>query len=137
MNEKERSMPPATGGISLLVVFAVLCLTVFALMSLSTVQADRRLADASLQAVEDYYAADCEAWRILALLLAGETPEGVIGEAGVYAYTCPISGTQNLEIEVKVNPDGGEYTILRWQAGPIREKSEAEGMGLWDGTFGN
>ena len=135
MNKKERFSPPTTGGISLLVVFAVLCLTVFALMSLSTVQADRRLADASLQAVEDYYAADCEAWRILALLLEGETPEGVAKEAGVYVYTCPISGTQDLEIEVKVNPDDGEYTILRWQAVPIREKSETGGMGLWDGTL--
>ena len=135
MNEKERFTLPATGGISLLVAFAVLCLAVFALMSLSMVQADRRLADASLQAVEDYYAADCEAWRILALLLEGETPEGVTVETGVYAYTCPISDTQDLEIEVKVNPDSGEYTILRWQAVSIREESETGGMGLWDGTL--
>ena len=38
--------------------FAVLCLTVFALLSLTTVRADVRLADASVQAVSDYYAAD-------------------------------------------------------------------------------
>ena len=46
--------PPAVGGVSLLVVFAVLCLTVFALLSLTTVRADVRLADASAQAVSDY-----------------------------------------------------------------------------------
>lgn len=133
MNEKERFSPPTTGGISLLVVFAVLCLTVFALMGLSTVQADRRMADASLQAIEDYYMADCEAWRVLALMLEGETPEGVTQDAGVYAYTCPISETQDLEVEVSI--DGEEYTILRWQAVSRREESEPEGMELWDGTL--
>ena len=39
--------PPPVGGASLLVVFAVLCLTVFALLSLSTVRANERLSEAS------------------------------------------------------------------------------------------
>ena len=69
--------PPALGGSSLLVAFAVLALTVFALLSLSTVRADVRLADASAQAVTDYYAADCQAQEILARLRSGETVEGV------------------------------------------------------------
>lgn len=113
--------------------FAVLCLTVFALMSLSTVQANRRMADASSQAVEDYYTADCEAWRVLALLLEGEMPEGVTQEDSVYAYTCPISQTQDLEVEVSL--DGKGYTILRWQAVPRHEEIEPGGMELWDGTL--
>lgn len=132
MNEKERFSMPTTGGVSLLVVFAVLCLTVFALMSLSTVQADSRLADASLLAVSDYYAADCEAWRILALLMEGERPEGVMQDNGVYSYTCPISETQNLEVEVQL--DGRNYTIMRWQAVSGRVGNEAESLNLWDGT---
>ena len=49
MAKEKRFSPPAVGGISLLVVFAVLCLTVFALLSLTTVQADVRLYDASAQ----------------------------------------------------------------------------------------
>lgn len=40
MNERQRFSPPAVGGSSLLVIFAVLCLTVFAMLSLSTVQAN-------------------------------------------------------------------------------------------------
>ena len=51
---KERFSPPALGGSSLLVVFAVLCLTVFALLSLSTVRADGRLGDAAADAVAGY-----------------------------------------------------------------------------------
>lgn len=79
MAERKKSgmAPPALGGSSLLVAFAVLALTVFALLSLSTVKADVRLADASAKAVEDYYAADTKAQEILARLRAGETVEGV------------------------------------------------------------
>ena len=50
MDEK-RFAAPAVGGSSLLVIFAVLCLTVFALLGLSTVRADGRLSDASAKAV--------------------------------------------------------------------------------------
>ena len=94
---RERFSPPAVGGVSLLVVFAVLCLTVFALLALTTVQADKRLADASAQAVADYYAADCQAQEILARLRNGERPDGVFIDdrlsAGIYTarYTVPIS----------------------------------------------
>ena len=44
MKGKLRFSPPAVGGASLLVSIFVLCLTVFALLSLSPVQADTRLA---------------------------------------------------------------------------------------------
>ena len=90
MNKKERFSPPAVGGVSLLVVFAVLCLTIFDLLGLATVQADRRLADASAKAVADYYAADSEAQEILARLRTGEMPAGVAESNGIYSYTCGI-----------------------------------------------
>ena len=56
MDEERRSVPPAPGASALLVIFAVLCLTVLAMLSLSTVQADARLSDASAEAVAGYYA---------------------------------------------------------------------------------
>ena len=132
-NKDDRFSPPAIGGISLLVAFAVLCLTVFALLSLSTVQAQSRLADASLDAVAEYYAADSEAVRILALLRTGEMPEGVAYDDGIYFYTCPISATQALEVEVRLSED--DYEILRWQAVPDGQEGEESGFDLWDGEL--
>ena len=131
MNKEDRFSPPAIGGISLLAAFAVLCLTIFALLSLSTVQAQRRLADASLKAVEEYYAADSEALRILALLCAGESPEGVVYDNGIYSYTCPISEMQVLEVEVSLVEKG--YDVIRWQAVPDGQDSGENGLDLWDG----
>mgnify|MGYP006876751849 FL=1 len=131
MNKDDRFSPPAVGGISLLVAFAVLCLTVFALLSLSTVQAQSRLADASLETVAQYYAADAEAVRILALLRSGESPDGVTYREGIYSYTCPISETQVLEVEVRLSEE--DYEILRWQAVPDGQDGEESGFDLWDG----
>lgn len=141
----QRFSPPAVGGTSLLVVFAVLCLTIFALLSLATVQADVRLADASAKAVEDYYAADCKAQEILALLRGNEQlPQDVAFEAAgaVVSYAVPISDTQELRVEVLLDwmlldmePDSHcGYTVLRWQAVPTGEWEGTEGMDVWDGT---
>lgn len=135
MRKRERGdfTPPAVGGASLLVAFAVLCLTMFALLSLSTVRADDRLSQASAQAAEAYYAADCEAQEILARLRAGEVPDGVSFDGSVYSYECPISESQTLAVEVFFRD--GEYTVLRWQSVPMAVWDVDEDLYLWDGTM--
>ena len=131
MDSNRRFTPRPVGGDSLLVVFAVLCLTVFALLSLSTVQADVRLANASVRAVSEYYAADRQAQEILARLRAGEFPEEITMEGDVYGYTCPISENRNLKVEVRLR--GSEYTVLCWQSVPAEEWESDDTLELWDG----
>ena len=142
MPERKREVfsPPAVGGISLLVAFAVLCLTVFALLSLTTVQADARLAEAAARAGGEYLAPDCAAQEILARLRNGETPVEAESHSydswhrGTrYTYAVPISDSQELDVEVIV--DGEEYEILRWQAQYTGEWETVEGLDLWDGTL--
>ena len=123
---------PAVGASSLLVIFAVLCLTVFALLSISTVRADQRLSEKAAGAVVGYYAADCEAEEILARLRSGERPEGVKEKNGIYSYSCTISDTQTLAVEVAV--DGAEYTILRWQAVSTADWQADDSLPVWDGA---
>lgn len=132
MGEKRRMPLPAVGGSSLLVIFAVLCLTVFALLALSTVQAGSRLSDRSAQAVLGYYEADSQAEAILAGLRRGEIPQGVEDEGdGLYAYTCPISDTQALSVRVYV--EGTDYTVLQWQAVSTADWTADEDLTVWDG----
>lgn len=133
MNSRKRARfsPPALGGVSLLVVFAVLCLTVFALLSLTTVQSGSRLADKSVQAVTNYYAADYEAQCLLARLRSGERPPEVTVAGNRYSYTCPVSGTQNLEVELELT--GTAYTILRWQVVPTGAWHAEDNLTLWNG----
>ena len=130
---RKRETPPAVGGSSLLVIFAVLCLTIFALLSLSTVQADRRMAEASYRAVQGYYEADTEAEYILAKLRQGDLPDNVIKEGNLYRYACQVSDTQALEVEVQLTEDS--YRILRWQLVSTIEWEADEGLDVWDGSM--
>lgn len=150
MREQKKSSfsPPALGGASLLVIFAVLALTIFALLSLSTVRADGRLSEASAQAVQNYYAADCKAQAVLAWLRTGEgspdVPEDFTVTTSireypdhsetVHAYTIPISDTQELQVEVRMD-GANDFEILRWQAAPVGDWEIDEGIELWDMMF--
>ena len=129
----KREAPPAVGGSSLLVIFAVLCLTVFALLSLSTVQADRRLAEASAEAVKNYYEADTKAEIMLASLRQGEVPSEVKRDGEVYSYRYEVSAVQALEVEVKIT--GEAYEIVRWQLVSTTEWEEDDSLDVWSGSL--
>jgi len=132
MAKKQRLSPPVVGGSSLLVIFAVLCMTVFALLSLSTVLADGRLNQASVQAVSAYYEADCQAEEIFARLRQGELPPEVTETNGMYTYSCPISETQTLQVKLQKGVEG--WQVLRWQA-VVTAEWEEEPLTLWDGEL--
>ena len=138
MREETHVSVPVVGGSSLLVIFAVLCLTVFALLGLTTVRADGRLSQAGADAVAAYYEADTQAEEIFARLRAGEFPENVMACAcgGVegYTYTCPISDTQQLVVEL--HRQGDNWTVLRWQAeSTTGVENFDQTLDLWDGTL--
>lgn len=130
MKKQVRISPPAIGGSSLLVIFAVLCLTVFALLSLSTVQAEKQLSDTAADAVTAYYKADLEAERIFARLRSGEPVPGVQERAGIYSYACPISNNQTLLVQLQKAED--TWTVLRWQAAAQPEEI-SQTLPVWDG----
>ncbi len=125
---------PLVGASSLLVIFAVLCLTVFALLGISTVRADGRLADSGRAAIVGYYEADFEAQRILSQLRQGAVPAGVtVVEEHLYTYSCPVSDTQRLLVEVRVT--GSEYDILRYQVLPAAAWEADTSLPVWDGQI--
>ena len=131
MNKQSQKISvPVIGASSLLVIFAVLCMTVFSLLGLSTVRADQRLSDIRAQAVADYYAADCRAEEILAQLRSGQIPEGVRIQNNCYQYTCPISSTQELQVEVR----SGDWEILRWKAVSTVSWQADDSITVWDGS---
>ena len=126
-----RISAPAIGGSSLLVIFALLALTVFALLSLSTVQAEKRMADAAARSVTDYYAADLEAERIFARLRAGETVDSVAVQGNNYSYACAISEHQILKVQLEKKED--TWYVCRWQVIASPEPI-SETLPVWDGT---
>lgn len=131
MRKQETFSPPAVGGSSLLVIFAVLCLTVFALLSLSSVQAERRLADAAVQSVTDYYEADLLAEQVFARLRIGEQVDGVQEKNGIYDYKISISNRQVLT--VRLQKLGDRWNVLQWQAVTVEGEPD-DTLDVWKGT---
>ena len=129
MKEKTQGAP-LLGGSSLLAIFGVLCLTVFALLSLTTVTASARLSDSAAASVTAYYEADTQAERIFARLRNGEAPGEVTREGSIYRYECPITATRSIFVELEKT--GDTWTVLRWQ-----EVAQAlqldDSMPVWNG----
>ena len=132
MSRRDRNtQQPTIGGSSLIVTFAVLCLTVFSLLGLSTVRADQRLADVSANAVADYYEAELQAETILSELRSGNIPDGVSKNGDVYSYMCPVSDTLSLQVEVRV--ENSDWEILCWRTVTTLEWTESDSLNVWNG----
>ena len=106
------SFPQASGS-SLLIVFATLCLSVFAFFLLTGARGEGRFSTDRAQSVSAYYTADAQAEGILARIRAGELPEGVTRDGDICSFSCPIGTTQMLMVKVRFS--GADYTVLRWQ----------------------
>jgi len=137
--KEERSFPAVTGASSLLVIFSVLCLTVFSLLSLSTVSADHRIEQENMRAIRAYYAADLNANEILSEIRAGKVREEMVsiteGEGySLYEYEFPAGEDQILKVKAKVyDNEGSDYEILQWQLVNTKEWEPDTDIPVWNG----
>ena len=120
MNRRNASGGPGlnVGSASIVMIFAVLCLTVFAVLSLLTARSELALAVRAADSVTDYYAADAHAVAIYDALAAGTDPaagtdaEIHIPAPGHYSYTVPVDENQGLF--VLLAQDGDSLQIRQW-----------------------
>ena len=130
MKKQNRFSPPAIGGSSLLAIFAVLTLCVFALLSLSTVLAEKRLSEAAAQSVQRYYEAESQSEELLARLKNGDIPVNMT-EEGIYRCSIPVSGQQVLQMDVENT--NGQWRLLRRQV-VIQENAVTDDtLPVWTG----
>lgn len=128
---KEQNSVPALGGSSLLVIFGVLCLTVFSLLTLSAAQAEKRLSDSAASACSAYYEADSQAEEIFALLRAGQVPSQVRQTGNLFSYSIPITEYQSLQVQLQKEED---WQVLSWQAVVSSYPAIDETLHLWSGS---
>ena len=131
MKKRQKMTLPAVGGSSLLVIFAVLCMTVFAVLSLSTVLAEQRLSETAAESVAAYYRADLQAEEIFARLRSGERVPGVQILEDRYEYSCIISETQSLHVTLRRTDNG--WSVLRWQT-ESHAQEQTQTLPVWTGT---
>ena len=134
MKRKPRGV--SVGSALLIMILAVLCLTIFSVLSLSSATASRAMADRTAEETRDYYAADKTACAILSQILEGDDGAPAAASPGadgstVYSYSVPIDDGSKLMVDVKVS--GQKYDILRWQAENISSWSPDDSLNVWDG----
>ena len=115
------------GSASIVLVFAVLCLTIFSLISFIVTQNTKALIEAESRFVIGYYHADTKAEVILAELLRAETiPATIQGidinieqdhdiSANIVNFSCPIYNTDYKDLFVRVMMEESTYSILSWR----------------------
>ena len=131
------------GSASIMLIFAVLCLTIFSLISLSVAGNDKALVDIESRLVAEYYDADALAESILAEILAADvipsTVQGVNIEtdwdwdlgAETASFYCPMSKEKQLYVKVAITEDS--YDILSWRMWDIGDWVINENINVWLG----
>jgi hypothetical protein len=129
------------GSASMMLVFAVLCLTVFSLIAFVVAINDKTLAEAEAQLVIGYYEADTLAEQILAEILKSEvTPDSILGIdidvdwdwdllAETVRYFCPISERKALYVKLAIRDE--TYDILSWRMWDTDEWTIEGGLDVW------
>jgi len=130
------------GIVSLIMIFAVLYLTIFAILTLVTANNDYELAQNFAQSVDDYYQADRNATNILTSVLhtakKGQKISGSINgvtveatASNIISYDCPIGDRQILSVMVALNDQS--YRIIKWQTAYIGDWAIDDKIVVWDG----
>lgn len=129
-----------SGAVSLVMIFAVLCLTVFSVLTLSTAVGESKLAQATAQYTADYYVADAQATAIAAQLGQGSRAQEIDGIA--IAYTNDADGQQaifsvpageNQALSVILLLQNQSYDILKWELTYSGDWQADQSIAVWDG----
>ena len=133
------------GSASIILVFVVLCLTIFAVISLVPALTDRTLVEAEVKLVQNFFEADTLAEQILAeISLTDDNPENVLGIDIMYhwdwysfseivSFAVPITDTQILLVEAGIDFD--DYQIFTWRMLDMNEWEADESLNLWQGDI--
>ena len=122
-----------SGAVSLVMIFCVLCLAVFSVLTLAAADREAKLCEMTAGHAADYYRADYDATVIVAQLRSGAAPDVEINwEGDTASFRLPVGDSLGLDVAVSVR--GGTCEILRWQTVYTASWEMDDFLELWDGT---
>lgn len=150
MAEKQNKYSSGIGGSLILIIFIVLTITVFSVLTLVSAENELRTMERAVKASEDYYAAEKEAalrcgelemaisgliepQEINAALLAAGAAVSSGIEGITVSFTVEIDNIRQLETVVK--PENGTLVVISQKITIPEEMIIEEGLDIWDGTF--
>lgn len=148
----------STGTASIVLIFVLLCLLTFSVLSLVSARANLRLSQKSAQRTTDYYAAENAASDILLTLediiddcLEEDSERSLLSRVvsqaemagldvsavdGALRYAVPLGEEQSLEVALLLSetayPNGKHYEITAWNTASGYNWSENQPVKLFD-----
>lgn len=127
-SSKKKQFGMNIGSASILLVFVILCLVSFAVLSIVSANADSKLSSRVLERTTAYYDACNQAEQSLAgmdktlqrIYASSESEEAYFASVGhVKSYMIPISDLQSLQVTIEIlyplSADDTFYRITAWQ----------------------
>ncbi len=151
--EKRRSPGLNIGSASIIMVFSVLCLTIFAVLTFVTSNSEYKLATKNCDALKTYYAADTSAVLIerdILELVDGKDVNSAMNAIASKQFQVPVSVSkvdggclitysetmdENQRIDVALIYNGKTLTTEKWELCNFAEWNADNGVEVWDGEF--
>lgn len=144
---------PGVGVSSILMIFLVLCLTSFGVLSLFSARSDWNLTRKNRESVLNYYAADAKVQQVLRQIDAklrepgaranpadvfdGLSVEGTklsVGRTKEIGFSIPVGDSQRLEVSVLPEASGQSYRITRYRLAAAGEwNGDDRHLEVWQG----
>lgn len=108
------------GTPTLILIFMILCLVTFGMLSLSTAKSEWNLAQRNADSVTEYYRADKEGeafyQMVLQSSLSGKPGDNYDSQTGIISTQIPMKRSQSLSIELHVSPEqSGKIEVAQWK----------------------
>ena len=136
------------GSASIIMVFAVLCLTIFSVLSLITANSDLRLSMRAAKSIEDFYLAEYLAETkvidIKEKLAGGSTPQSLVssvdgikiekqGNKDVISFVQTVDDKRDIHIALICETDM-RLTVSEWRLLPNDNWNPDSGVEVWSGN---
>ena len=150
MAEKQNKYSSGIGGSLILIIFIVLTITVFSVLTLVSAENEFKTMERAVKASEDYYAAEKEAalrCGELEKAVSGLTEPQEISAALLSAGAAVSSGVDGItvsftveidhirQLETVVKPENGTLTVISQKITIPEGIIIDEGLDIWDGSF--
>ena len=129
------------GSASIVLVFAVLCLTIFTVIAYSFALTEQGLIEKEVLLVESFYAADAKAEQILAEIVRSEVvPSSFMGvelytfwefDRQRVSFVVPMTGEKELNVVLEIGHDCHEVII--WRVNNLGEWQPDLSINIWPG----